>query len=432
MTKSPNILFFFPDQHRFDWIGSRPEIPVRTPHLDALTARGVQFNNAITPSPVCAPARACLASGMEYDQCGVPSNGFNYPPDGWTVYQSLRQADYNVLGCGKFDLHKATPSWGLDGKGSIGAWGFSDGIDNAGKWDAVRSGAEEPKDPYMNYLHQNSLVQTHLDDMHRRQGNKIATFATDLPEEAYCDNWVAQNGIDLLDHCLDDQPWFLQINFTGPHDPWDVTHRMKATYAEIEFPSPFPSSRFSAEEHNQVRQNYSAMVENIDRWLGVYVDLLQDKGQLENTLIVFSSDHGEMLGDHNRWGKSLPYQTSIGVPLVVAGPEVESGLVTDTLVSLIDLTATFLDAADLQVPSGMAGQSLKPVLSGHTKVHRQRVRSGLGDWRLVYDGRYKLIQNFEDRSWLFDLEDDPAESQNLFAENPDLVAELQRFLGSHN
>ena len=121
----------------------------------------------------------------------------------------------------------------LDGKGSIGAWGFSDGIDNAGKWDAVRSGAEEPKDPYMNYLHQNSLVQTHLDDMYRRQGNKIATFATDLPEEAYCDNWIAQNGIDLLDRCPDDQPWFLQINFTGPHDPWDVTHRMKATYAEI-------------------------------------------------------------------------------------------------------------------------------------------------------------------------------------------------------
>ena len=432
MTKSPNILFFFPDQHRFDWIGSRPEIPVRTPHLDALASRGVQFNNAITPSPVCAPARACLASGMEYDQCGVPGNGFNYPLDEWTVYQSLRQADYNVLGCGKFDLHKATPSWGLDGKGSIGAWGFSDGIDNAGKWDAVRSGAEEPKDPYMNYLHQNSLVQTHLDDMYRRQGNKIATFATDLPEEAYCDNWIAQNGIDLLDRCPDDQPWFLQINFTGPHDPWDVTHRMKATYAEIGFPSPFPSSRFLAEGHNQVRQNYSAMVENIDRWLGVYVDLLQDRGQLENTLIVFSSDHGEMLGDHNRWGKSLPYQTSIGVPLVVAGPEVEAGLVTDTLVSLIDLTATFLDIADLQVPSGMAGQSLKPVLSGQTKIHRQRVRSGLGDWRLVYDGRYKLIQNFEDKSWLFDLEDDPAESQNQFAEHPNLVEELQQFLGSHN
>ena len=432
MTKSPNILFFFPDQHRFDWIESRPEIPVRTPHLDALANRGVQFNNAITPSPVCAPARACLASGMEYDQCGVPSNRFNYPLDGWTVYRSFRQAGYNVFGCGKFDLHKATPSWGLDGKGSIDAWGFSDGIDNAGKWDAVRSGAEEPKDPYMNYLHQNSLVQTHLDDMYRRRGNKVATFATDLPEEAYCDNWIAQNGIDLLDRCPDDQPWFLQINFTGPHDPWDVTHRMKATYAETEFPSPLLSSRFSAEDYNQVRQNYSAMVENIDRWLGVYVDLLQDRGQLENTLIVFSSDHGEMLGDHDRWGKSLPYQSSIGVPLVVAGPEVGAGLVTDTLVSLIDLTATFLDVADLQGPSDMVGQSLKPVLSGQTEAHRQYVRSGLGDWRLVYDGRYKLIQNFEDKSWLFDLEDDPAESQNQFAEHPNLVEELQQFLGSHN
>ena len=86
MNQQPNILFFFPDQHRHDWIGTEPDNAVRTPYLDKLAQNGVRFTNAVTPSPVCAPARACLASGMEYDYCAVPDNGYNYPLENWTFY----------------------------------------------------------------------------------------------------------------------------------------------------------------------------------------------------------------------------------------------------------------------------------------------------------------------------------------------------------
>ena len=108
---------------------------------------------------------------------------------------------------------------------------------------------------------------------------------------------------------------------------------------------------FPEERHVRIRQNYSAMIENIDRWLGIFQDRLRDRGDLDNTVVVYSSDHGEMLGDHGRWGKSVPYQASAGVPLVMAGPGIAQGVRSDALVSLMDLAATFIDYADMPVSS---------------------------------------------------------------------------------
>ena len=108
-TRGPNILFFLPDQHRFDWLGTMQHVPVPTPNLDSLGARGVRFSRAVCPSPVCAPSRACLASGKQYDRNGgVWGNGNNYPVRQTTYYTLLRDAGYRVLGCGKFDLDKAS------------------------------------------------------------------------------------------------------------------------------------------------------------------------------------------------------------------------------------------------------------------------------------------------------------------------------------
>ncbi|MCP5119472.1 MAG: sulfatase-like hydrolase/transferase, partial [bacterium] len=100
--RPPNLLLLFPDQHRYDWVGATPEIPVRTPNLDRIAARGTTFTNAVCASPLCAPSRACLASGKEYDNAGVDDNGTNYPLDQTTYYSLLRDAGYHVMGCGKF------------------------------------------------------------------------------------------------------------------------------------------------------------------------------------------------------------------------------------------------------------------------------------------------------------------------------------------
>ena len=433
MARRPNILFLFPDQLRFDWLGGNPEIPVRTPNLERLAREGASFTNALCPSPLCAPSRACLASGKEYDDCRVPGNDVDYPLDQPTFYQMLRDSGYHVAGCGKFDLHKATRNWGLDGKRLLRDWGFSDGIDSEGKWDGVASGAEEPVGPYLNFLEQRGLRQAHIDDFAKRRGHKDAISPTTLPDDAYSDNWIGQNGLDLMQRFPEDKPWFLQVNFTGPHDPWDITPGMKEWYKGMGFPPPVANDQFPKTAHDQIRQNYSAMVENIDRWLGLYLAELTRRGELADTLIVFSSDHGEMLGDHNRWGKGGPYQPSVGVPLILRGPDLLPGKVCKLPTTILDLTATFLERAGLTVPADMDSRSLWPLLTGGSSEHRDQVSSGLRTWRLAFDGRYKLIRGWEDAGdLLFDLETDPLETANLAAERPAEVRRLEASLPPFN
>jgi arylsulfatase A-like enzyme len=451
----PNFLVLLPDQHRYDWLGANPALPLRTPNLEQLGARGVRFTRAITPSPLCAPARACLASGRAYERCGVPNNKFDYPLDQPTYYQALRGAGYQVAGVGKFDLHKATLDWGLDGSRLLDEWGFTEGIDNEGKMDAIASAAgraaaasgnsalgggdavasaagrvaaapEErpaltPTGPYTAYLQSRGLLQAHVDDFRQRRAN-AGLHPTPLPDDAYCDNWIAENGLRFLEGFPPDQPWHLVVNFTGPHSPMDVTESMRRAWEGVPFPPPVSNTQPEV-DHQTVRQNYAAMIENIDRQAGRLIEAVRARGELDRTLIVYSSDHGEMLGDHSRWGKSIYYQPSVGIPLIVAGPVVRSGLVSDALVSLHDLTATFLEYAGCAPLPEMDSRSLRPVLAGERSSHREIVCSGLDAWRMVFDGRYKLVEDDQAGTLLFDLQEDPAELRNLADTHP---AEVER------
>jgi arylsulfatase len=425
----PNILFFFPDQHRFDFVGSNPDIPVRTPHLDKLAARGVTFTKAIVPSAVCAPSRACMASGKRYHRCGVPGNGYDYPLDQPTQYQALRTAGYRVGGVGKFDLSKNTLEWGLDGKRLIDEWGFTDGIDNEGKYDGTRSGASEPHGPYLKYLYDNDLAEVHLNDFSRENRHRFhSTHPTALPDEAYCDNWIAENGLAIIRDFPRDQPWFMQVNFTGPHNPMDITQSMHDARPDAQFPQPNDSTELDAEHHNEIRKNYAAMIENIDRQVGRFLEAVEARGELDNTLVVFSSDHGEMLGDHDRWGKSVFYQPSVGVPLVVAGPGVQGGVTSDVLVELQDLAVTHLDFASADSLPDADGRSLKPILTGDSSDHRDVAISGLSDWQIIWDGKMKLFVQEGEVPKLFNLEDDPGENQDLASDMPDEVDRLSERL----
>src|SRR5690606_18720092 len=159
--------------------------------------------------------------------------------------------------------------------------------------------------------------------------------------EAYCDNWIAQRGLELLEQTPREKPWHLVVNFTGPHAPMDITREMSEWYKDVEFPQPRMSDaerqeatrRFSDETHQSLRRNYSAMVENIDRWVGRYTAALESRGELDHTLIVFASDHGELLGDHGLWAKSSPYHPSVSVPFIACGPGVQRGITSDALVT---------------------------------------------------------------------------------------------------
>jgi choline-sulfatase len=425
----PNILLLFPDQHRPDWLPGNPELPLRMPNLAALMARGRHFTEAVTPSPLCAPARACLASGRDYPDCGVPNNQVDYPLERPTLYQRLREAGYRVAATGKFDLHKATQDWGLDGGRLLPEWGFTEGVDSEGKLDAVASGAQRPAGPYMRYLHEAGLAESHVADFARRRGklpSYVQTHPTPLPDAAYCDNWLSDNAAHLLERLPAGEPWYLAVNFTGPHNPMDVTAAMQARWAGVEFPLPVGSDEFDAETHQRVRRNYAAMLENIDAQIGRLLTIVAARGELDNTLVVYSSDHGEMLGDLNRWSKSIYFQPAMGVPLVVAGPGVQPGR-TDALVALQDLTATFLESASADPLPDMDGRSVWPLLRGTTNRHRPHVRSGLDAWRAVSDGRYKLAADGGNLH-LYDRLSDPHERTDLAAAAPAEVARLAPLL----
>lgn len=439
-STQPNFLFLLPDQHRFDWLGTTPGLGVRTPHLDALGARGVRFTRAICPSPLCAPSRACLASGREYDRCGVAGNRDDYPRGQPTYYRLLRDAGgYAVVGVGKFDLHKASPIWGLNGHNSLDEWGFTAGIDNAGKRDAVSSGAVAPLDPYMAHLHSRGLAQAHVADFRARKGYG-GTQPTPLPEDAYCDNWIAANGLRLLEELAPNRPWHMVVNFTGPHEPMDITVAMAQWYATTEFPLPHLTSGEAASlaaaglgpaQLLQIRRNYSAMVENIDRWVGAFLKAVRDRGEMDRTIVVYSSDHGEMLGDRGLWAKSQPWQPAIGIPLIAAGPGISEGVVSGAPVSLMDLAATFLDYAGVRCPADMDSVSLRPLLEGRAQTVRSIARSGLHRFRVLFDGRYKLVRGMANGPWLFDLEADPWEDNDIAAQRPELLKRLADLDSGH-
>jgi arylsulfatase A-like enzyme len=199
----------------------------------------------------------------------------------------------------------------------------------------------------------------------------------------------------------------------------------------VKFPPPNRCREFTPQQHQLVRQNYAAMIENIDRLVGEFVAKVKQRGEAANTLIVFSSDHGEMLGDHSLWNKRHPYQASAGVPLIAHGPGVRAGVTVDDPATTLDLTATFLDYAGIARPAKMDSRSLREVFGGKRASLRGHVLSGMDDWRMVLQGPHKYIRGWKQAGegpLLFDLRHDPLENENLANRNPQLARRLAGLL----
>ncbi|MFX0083602.1 MAG: sulfatase [Candidatus Hodarchaeota archaeon] len=423
------------------------ELPLRMPNIKRIMKKGVTFTNVITPSPLCAPARACLASGLRYKDCRVVSNSVDYPVDLKTYYSALKEVGYIVSSVGKLDLHKPTLYWGLNGWiPDLDKIGFTHVIDSEGKWDAflsLRADKSEtkpqngispqihtPKGPYMKYLQDKNLLTVHMSDFKKRF-KKYYTEPTPLPEESYGDNWITQNALTMLNNFPKDNPWHLVVNFTGPHEPWDVTERMKKEWENVPFPKPFNGNVKKVDEEIKIRQNYAAMLENIDRNIGIIIDKVKDRGEIDNTIIIYASDHGEMLGDFNKHGKQLPQRGSTHIPLVISGLNISKGQYDNQLVELQDLTNTILDYAQISMKEAKASISLKDLLEGNKNNHRKYQISALNlsgkensGWKLIKNERYKLVIEKDMEFKLYDLNQDPWESDDCSKENPIIVKEL--------
>ena len=431
----PNLLFFLAEHHRWDWLGYPGAIPVHTPTIDRLIKEGVQFSQCRCSSPLCAPSRAGIATGLRYHRAGVPGNRSDLDPSLPTFMRELRNSGYRVATCGKTDLHKKSHLFGLDGSSDrLDELGFTDAIDMCGKRDsALVKGRDQPIEPYMAWLHEEGLAQIICDDLVSRatrdmdpvgSGEGICTRPFPADRRYQIDDFSGTKSIELLNRLPIEEPWFLQINWGSAHPPFDAAKELLDPYSSVDFSLP-EDSRDTITDHLAVRRQYAAMLTGMDEWMARVLAAVNARGELENTIVVYSADHGEMLGDHGLWNKGVPYEPSVRIPLIVSGPGIDRGRQSDALVESIDLAATILDLAGVDPADDWDASSLVPILNGNKEVHREISFSALGQWRMAVDNRYKCIVSENNENRLFDLAADPGELRDVKAENPERFRALR-------
>lgn len=373
----PNMLLLFPDQWRWDWDGFHTDptgpIPLHMPWLASFAKRATRFTDAYVAAPLCAPSRSCLAAGKEYDEAGVASNFFNdYPVNQTTFYKVLRDdGGYWTMTTGKDDLTKKSQP-GPNGLFHQEALGFSDGLRCSGKLDVMTGGPHEPYGLMLNattvHTQNGSPVSAWAAHVACLHGRGAPCDNTSYPASLYEDNWVAENAITLMNRAPQGKPWFMQVNFPGPHSPFVTTADMHDSVAGRKWPkptdndSPVKCGGKNREPGDGGRCNYAAELENLDARFAQVVAALGDS--VDDALVCVSSDHGEMLDDHHDSGKTMPWSGSARVPLMCAGPGITAGAQVQAPVTTMDLAATFLDYAGVAKAPGMTSTSLRPLLEG--------------------------------------------------------------------
>ena len=436
----PNILFLMTDQWRHDFLGCAGASFVRTPNIDSVAARGVRFTQCCTNSPVCAPARIGLAAGLQPIRMGSLDNLSYLPVSTPTYYQRLRDSGYHVACVGKLDLAKPARYNGRSGDRPCNfGWGFTHPLECEGKMHAGTS--PTPLGPYTHYLKDRGLLQQFHEDYKARRAKGWvigASHDSALPGEAYEDAYVGRRAAAWIESVPADFPWHYFVSFVGPHDPFDPPAEYADRYRDAAMPEAVTDRMADkpervrrralpaeSEDILKARRQYCATIELIDDHIGRILDALERRGMMDNTCIVYSSDHGEMLGDHGLFHKSVMYDPALRVPLIVAGPGIEGGRVSDALVELIDVNPTLCELGGLPQQERIDARPLGPVLRGEASAHRTEAVSALRTCRCIRTMRHKLIENYNDVLELYDLAEDPDELRNVAAAQPGLAQELR-------
>jgi choline-sulfatase len=438
-AKRPNILFIMSDQHRYDYMNCAGSGFIRTPNLDRLAGRGVRFSHCCTNAPVCAPARIGLATGLQPSRLGSLDNQSFLPRSATTYYQRLRDAGYRVGCVGKLDLAKPDGYNGRCGdRPCVFGWGFTHPEEVEGKMHAGKS--PTPRGPYGLMLEAKGLYEKfHRDyELRSSKGWRIgASHDSVLPTEDFADSYVGRRAAEWIERVPDDFPWHYFVSFVGPHDPFDPPTEYADRYRDAEVPPPIDAEMSgkpgwvqrrrepgTAEQIAETRRQYCASTELIDCQIGRILEALESRGFAENTYVIYSSDHGEMLADHGLYHKSCAYEAALRVPLIAAGPGIEGGRTSAALVELGDLNPTICELAGLPAQERIDARSFVPVLRGRSEEHREDCVAALRGFRCIRTSRHKYIENYGDVPELYDLAEDPRELVNVAEDEPELCREL--------
>ena len=447
MGDRPNIVFIMTDQHRLSGVGAYGETPCKTPNIDRLAAEGVLFENAYTVYPVCSPARGTIQTGVYPHTHGVTSNIHEV---GCSVHEledrpsllprRLQAAGYGAGYTGKWHLgtgkdstfqgsnRPATPtSIGYEGHDYIGHGGAGTGYADYQAW-AKEKGYTPGVKPW-------SEKTTMI-----RNGVGTLDVPTDATVPAY-----------LVDHCIEmvtsfqarNLPFFISLNFWGPHGPYHATEEFVDMYRDVEIPPwpnyDWPSRDIPGPHHLKIHWNkehltwddwamavryYYARVSMIDSQIGRLYNHLKETGTLDNTVIMFTADHGETLGSHGGlldkgWHH---FEETHHVPMIIRFPDgSQAGTRLPELASLADIYPTVLDLAGGEYDSeAIHGTSLLPLIRGEAVNWRDTVVTeflGLGNiatsMKMIREGNLKYGCNLTSQDELYDLKADPHEMNNV-------------------
>ncbi|WP_276270843.1 sulfatase [Haloarcula litorea] len=458
----PNVLWICTDQQRWDTLGCYGAAHIDTPHLDALASDGVRFERTYCQSPVCTPSRASMLTGRYPRTTGCRQNGQPMPRDEPLVTSRLATSGYRCGLAGKLHLSPTNPEDETDATAREPARRLDDGYGTV-HWSPM-PGDDSPDNQYRQWLRGRG------ESFERTPFEGSSYVETSMPPDSHQTTWCTDRAIEYVRTGAEaDHPWLFSLNYFDPHHPFDPPAAYLEKYVgrlddlalpnyergelddkpgvqrEAAHTGRLEGATMDDDEHRLVRAAYYAMIDFVDDQVGRLLAELDATGQREDTLVVFTSDHGEMLGDHGIYKKGpYFYEPAVRVPLLVSQPgTVREGAVVDDLVELADLAPTLADAAGLERTTGMQGRSLWPRLraDGDAGAHRDSVYCEFYDASqrhtdppvhatMARTDRYKLVAHHgTDDGELYDLDADPAERQNRWGD-PEYAEAKTRLLGT--
>lgn len=389
MDKRPNIIYLFADQWRRQAVGFTGEDPVHTPNIDHFAEESAVFTDAVSTSPLCSPHRASLLTGKYPMGTGVFTNckvgaDIMLQPSETGVADVLKQGGYQTGYIGKW--HLDNPEKNKSESPESGAKG----------WDAFTPPG--PKRHGFDYWYSYGAWDEHM----------APHYWKDTPEKIKVNQWSVEHETDkaigfIKDRAEDDDPFALFVSWNPPHSPFDdVPEKYKACYADMDedFRKNVITDTYMVhtgedieggkQELVEKRKNYFAAITGIDENFGRLMEVLKQEGLHDNTIVVLTADHGEMMGSHGLMAKHVWYEESIGVPFIIRWPEQIKPMQTDALLSTVDIMPTLLTIAGLEIPRTVEGEDMTSVLTG----------SGEGPEKAflcAYPGRKEAMDVFERR-----------------------------------
>ena len=484
-----NALWIMVDQLRWDYLSCYGAKHIDTPNIDWLASRGMTFNKAYVQSPICGPARMSFYTGRYTRSHGATWNGFPLRVGEPTLGDHLREQGVSCTLVGKTHMapdKDGMARLGIDPESTVGKRVSEGGFDVFVRDDGNNSSdyPNRHSEDYDKYLRSYGMDGDNPWEEWANTGQRPdgslcsgwmlenSKYPARVPKEHSETAWLTTRGIDFIE-TQGDQPWLCHLSYIKPHWPYLVPAPYNDMYSISDLPPVNRSESELATDHplmqawtgmrvcqsfsrDKVREvvgpAYMGLIKELDDQLGRLFGYLRENGRMEDTMIVFCSDHGDNLGDHWLGEKDLFYDCSARIPLIVYDPRSDAdstrGMVTDKLVEGIDLLPTFIDAfGGNAIPHILEGRSLEPLLHGiecewrsfcvseydySTRDARRAVGVDQMDARLVmiFDGRWKLTHVENMRPMLFDLDIDPNELNDL-GNNPDFKGQISRLRELH-